>query len=179
MPRNRHADSVAGKSAWPSSDPSSQPLTASESFSSALSLGSFWFSKNAAMRGSISGFNAGPISCRAGRQPARSARCCTCGTKASQALVDGRSLRLEVLYSLLHLADGLQDFARHVFRGETLERLLHQGVLPAIPPQAQLVEHLLRVHQPQSLQRGLKSWATWVSVLKSSSTFCSTATAMP
>ena len=60
------------------------------------------------------------------------------------------------LYCLLHLADGLQDFARHVFRGELLEDLLHQGVLPAIPPQPQFIEHLLRVHQPQLLQRGLK-----------------------
>ena len=71
-------------------------------------------------------------------------------------LLDGLPPRLELLVFLLHLADGLQDFARHVFRGELLEDLLHQGVLPAFPPQSQLIEHLLGVHEPQLLQRGLK-----------------------
>ena len=156
MPRSRHAESVVGKSVEAASDPSSQPLTASESFSSALSFGSFWFCRKAAMRGSISGFNPGPISCSAVARAARSARCCDLRQQGLAGLVDGLPLRLELLVLLLHLADGLQDFARHVFRGEILEDFLHQGVLPAVLPQPQLVEHLLRVHEPQLLQRGLK-----------------------
>ena len=155
MPRSRHADTVVGKSVEASSAPSNQPLTASESFSSGLS-GPFWFCTNAAMRGSISGFSPDPISSSAVARAARSARCVNLRQQGHTRLVDGLPLCLERFIFLLHLADGLQDFARHVFRGEVLEDFLHQGVLPAFPPQPQLIEHLLGVHEPQLFQRGLK-----------------------
>ena len=155
-PRSRHAESVRGKSVVAASDPNSQPLTASESFSSALNFGSFWFCRKAAMRGSISGFNPGSHLLYSGGQRRAVGPLLDLRHQGLASRVNRLPLRLELLVGLLHLADGLQDFARHVFRGEFLEDFLHQGVLPALLPQPQLIEHLLGVHEPQLFQRGLK-----------------------
>lgn len=72
-----------------------------------------------------------------------------------QFAADRPPLLFQVGVLLLYLADGLQDFARHVFRGKLVEILQHQRVLSVDPPQAQLFEHLLGVHDVQQLL-GLK-----------------------
>ena len=144
MPRSRHAESGRRQIGRGRVGPQQPTADGQRELLLGLELGSFWFCRKAAMRGSISGFKPGPISSSAMARAARSARCCTCGNKATQAVSMAFRLASNSLYCSCTWRTVCRISPVTSSGGELLEDLLHQGVLPGVPPQPQFIEHLLR-----------------------------------
>ena len=140
--RTSKTESETGSFTVDESPPNSQPLTASDSFSSANRLSSSSINRNAARRPPVLALKLG-VDLLANRFDPLSGRLVV---DLAQEFVE--SLQRSVAFRFLRLvfadqlADFLQDVAGNAFRGKGLELLADEAVLARGLPQLQLVEQV-------------------------------------
>ena len=160
--RKRASDSAVPSFGLASAGPSSQPLMASASLSSAANFGSLTFLQKGrhAVQGVIGQVPGNLVAQGPDRLPR--VRVLDLRQQGVDLLDHAAAANLQVVVFLDHLPHHLEDLARHVVGGKLLQRGQHELVLAGVAANLQLPQKPLGAEPPQFLDRRLHSAFTSV-----------------